>query len=278
VGFGLDSFKSNPSQIKNRTDLGTGFLAVLALLINGLTIFLLPSIIIPFGLKIFLFAAGAMIAWAAMNTWLLGIRGGYVTLVLPCDPVPLGVPIKLNFSTSKAIEAKNWTVEVELYSSREHDRIWSQTFQVNQMENNCLQSEITIPCDEFKFKSVIENVLNSVTLKADDLEWSFDIKTRIATSDEVVIGLQDARSIGTNVPYYPPKSTESWQWRWFKFALAITICVIGYKVISHYDAEVRSLASTKVGVQMDSPAKNIEKKFDISSLAGIERCSGGKWL
>jgi hypothetical protein len=247
VGFGLDNFKSNPSQIKSRTDHGTVFLVVLALLINSLAIFILPLVNFPFGGKIFFFAVGSFVTWAAISTWLVGIRSGIATLTLPSDPVPLGIPVTIKFSISKPIKAKNWSIEVALYSSRERDRVWSQTFQVTQIENNCLQCEITIPCDEFKFKSVIESVLNSVTLKADDLEWRFDMKTRIATTDEAVIGLQDARSIGTNVPYYQPKSTKSWQRRWFKFLVGIAICVIGYQVISHYDAEARSRASTKVG-------------------------------
>jgi hypothetical protein len=191
----------------------------------------------------------------AISTWLLNIRAGIATLTLQSDPVPLGIPVTIKFTTSKPIKAKNWSIEAELYSSRERDRIWSQTFQVTQMENNCLQSEIILPCDEFKFKSVVESVLNSVTLKANDLEWRFDIKTRIATTDEAVIGLQDARSIGTNVPYYQPKLTESWQWRWFKFVVGIAICVIGYQVISHYDTQARSRANTKVGSHIDHSHK-----------------------
>lgn len=172
--------------------------------------------------------------------------------MLQSDPVPLGIPVTIKFTTRKPIKAKNWSIEAELYSSRERDRIWSQTFQVTPMENNCLQSEIIFPCDEFKFKSVLESVSNTVTLKADDLEWNFDIKTRIATTDEAALGLKNAQNIGTNLPYYKPDSTKSWQWCWFKFGLGIAICVIGYQVISHYDSEARSRANTKVGGIMDS--------------------------
>lgn len=247
AGFGLDNFKSNPSQIKNRTDLGAGFLVVLALLINGLAVFSLPFVNIPFGGKIFFFTSGAMVTWGAISTWLLDIRAGIATLMLQSDPVPLGIPVTINFTTGKPIKAKNWSIEAELYSSRERDRIWSQTFQVTLMENNCLQSEIIFPCDEFKFKSVLESVSNTVTLKADDLAWTFDIKTRTATQNEAVLGLKDARSIGTNVPYYQPDSTKSWQWRWFKFVVGVAICIIGYQVISHYDTEARRRESTKVG-------------------------------
>ena len=220
---------------------------VLALLINGLAIFSLPFVNIPFGGKIFLFACGAMVMWGAISTWLLDTRAGIATLILQSDPVPSGIPVTMSFTTGKPIKAKNWSIEAELYSSRERDRIWSQTFQVTLMENNCLQSEIIFPCDEFKFKSVLENVSNTVTLKADDLAWTFDIKTRIATQNEAVLGLKDARSIGTNLPYYQPDSTTPLQWRWFKFVIGVAICIIGYQVISHYDSEARRRESTKVG-------------------------------
>lgn len=220
---------------------------VLALLINGLAIFSLPFVNIPFGGKIFLFACGAMVTWGAISTWLLDTCAGIATLMLQSDPVPLGIPVTMNFTTGKPIKSNNWRVEAELYSSRERDRIWSQTFQVTLMENNCLQSEIIFPCDEFKFKTILENVSNTVTLKADDLSWTFDIKTRTATQNEAVLGLKDARSIGTNVPYYQPDSTKSWQSRLFKFAIGVAICVIGYQVISHYDAEARRRESTKIG-------------------------------
>jgi hypothetical protein len=255
VGFGLDNFKSHPSQIKSRTDLGAGFLVVLALLINGLAVFSLPLVNIPFGVKIFFFAGGVMVTWGAISTWLLYIRAGIATLTLQSDPVPLGIPVTIKFTTSKPVKAKNWSIEAELYSSRERDRIWSQTFQVTQMENNCLQSEIIFPCDEFKFKSILESVSHTITLQADDLTWIFDIKTRTATQDEAVLGLKNALNIGTNLPYYQPDSTESWQWRWFKFVVGIAICVIGYQVISHYDAEVRIRANTKAGSQMDHSHK-----------------------
>jgi hypothetical protein len=202
--------------------------------------------------SIFLFACGAMVTWGAISTWLLDIRAGITTLILQSDPVPLGIPVTMNFTTGKPIKAMNWRVEAELYSSRERDRIWSQTFQVTLMENNCLQSEIIFPCDEFKFKSILENVSNTVTLKADNLAWTFDIKTRIATQNEAVLGLKDARSIGTNVPHYQPDSTKSWQWRWFKFAVGVAICIIGYQVIGHYDSEARSRANAKVGGLIES--------------------------
>lgn len=244
---GLGSFESTPSQIKNRTSLGAVFLMALALLINCLAVFSLPFVNIPISGKIFLFAIGAMLTWGAISTWLKDIRAGSATLMLPSDPVPLGIPVTMNFTTGKPIKAKNWRVEAELYSSRERDRIWSQTFQVTLMENNCLQSEIIFPCDEFRFKSILESVSNTVTLKADDLSWAFDIKTRIATQNEAVLGLKDVRSIGTNVPYHQPDSTKSWQWRWFKFAVGVAICLIGYQVISHYDSEARRRESTKIG-------------------------------
>ena len=240
----MSNIQDKHLQIKSLAGGGAGFLMVLALLLNSLAVFILPLVNFPFGGKVFFFAIGAFVTWAATSTWLMGVRGGIATLTLPSDSVPLGIPVTIKFATRKPIKAKNWSIEVGLYSSRERDRVWSQTFQVTQMENNCLQSEIILPCDEFKFKSVIESVLNSVTLKADDLEWRFDIKTRIATTDEAVLGLQDARSIGTNVPYCQTKSTKSWQWRWFKFVVGIAICVIGYQVISHYDAEARNRANT----------------------------------
>lgn len=244
---GLGNFESNPSQIKNRTSLGAVFLLVLALLINGLAVFSLPFVNIPFGGKIFLFAIGAMLTWGAISTWLKDIRAGNARLMLQSDPVPLGIPVTMNFTTGKPIKAKNWRVEAELYSSRERDRIWTQTFQVTLMENNCLQSEIIFPYDEFKFKSILESVSNTVTLKADDLTWTFDVKTRTATQNEAVLGLKDARSIGTNVPHYQPDSAKSWQWRWFKFTVGVAICLIGYQVMSHYDSEVRRRESTKIG-------------------------------
>ena len=247
MGFGLGNFESNPSPIKNRTNLGAVFLLALALLINGLAVFSLPFVNIPFGGKIFFFAIGVMITWGAISTWLQDMRAGNATLILLSDPVPLGIPVTMNFTTGKPIKAKNWRVEAELYSSRERNRIWSQTFQVTLMENNCLQSEIVFPCDEFKFKSILESVSNTVTLKADDLSWAFDIKTRIATQNEAVLGLKDARSIGTNLPYYQPDLTKSWQSRLFKFAIGAAICIIGYQVISHYDAEVRRRESTQIG-------------------------------
>jgi hypothetical protein len=244
-GSGLSNIQDKHSQIKSLAGGGAGFFMVLALLLNSLAVFILPLANFPFGGKVFFFAIGAFVMWAATSTWLMGVRGGIATLTLLSDPVPLGIPVTIKFATRKPIKAKNWSIEVGLCSSRERDRVWSQTFQVTQMENNCLQSEINIPCDEFKFKSIIESVSNSVTLKADDLEWHFDIKTRIATTNEAVLGLKDARSIGTNVTYYQPASAESWQWRWFKFVVGIAICVIGYQVISHYDAEARSHINIK---------------------------------
>jgi hypothetical protein len=246
VGFALGNFESN--QIESNAGQGARFFVVLALLINSLTIQFLPSTTaIPFGVKVFIFAIGAMFVWGAVSLGLQHTRGGIATLTLPSDPVPLGIPLSIQFSTSKPIKAKNWSIEVELYSSRERDRIWSQTFQVILMENNCLQSEIIFPCDEFKFKSVLESVSNTITLKADDLAWTFDIKTRTATQNEAVLGLKDALNIGTNVPYYQSNSTKSWHWRWFKFVVGIAICIIGYQVISHYDTEARRRESTKVG-------------------------------
>jgi hypothetical protein len=54
----MDEFESTPSQIKSSTGQGAGFFVVLALIFNGLAFYLMPSIALPLGLKVFLFAVG----------------------------------------------------------------------------------------------------------------------------------------------------------------------------------------------------------------------------
>jgi hypothetical protein len=152
----LSNLESNNFQIKSQAGSSAGFFIVLALIVNGLAIFyLLPFINIPFGVKLFAFAIGALISWSAIYSLWQRIRGGTVTLILPCDPLPLGVPITINLLTNKSIEAKYWLLEASVEdSSGEAYRLWSQNFAVIQTDKNHLVCEITLPNDQFKGRRI----------------------------------------------------------------------------------------------------------------------------
>jgi hypothetical protein len=243
----LDKFESTASQIKSTAGQGAGFFMVLASMINGLALYLMPSITLPLGLKVMLFAFGGLFGWgAAHNVW-QRVRGGMVTLILSNDIVSRGAPAALSFTLQKPVKSKSWLLEASIEDSDgEPYRLWSQFYPVVTIRETLLFCELVFPFDDFRGKSKREPLRYRLKLRADDLEWNFEVKTRVATSEEASTNLKDARSLGTNLPYYPPKSTQSWQWRWFKFAIGVGICIIGYQVVSHYDAEARSRESTKV--------------------------------
>jgi hypothetical protein len=172
------------------------------------------------------------------------MRGGTVTLILPNDIVSRGAPAAFSFTLQKPVKSKSWLLEASIEDSDgEPYRLWTQFYPVVTITETLLFCELAFPIDDFHGKSKREPLRYRVTLCADDLEWNFEVKTRVNTSKEATTNL---RSLGTNLPYYLPKSTQSWQFRWFKFAVGVAICIIGYQVISHYDTEARIRASSNI--------------------------------
>ncbi len=179
--------KPERSQTRTRAGQGAEFLTLFTIVWDAVVLMLMvPNGGIPLWFKSIFVLAGVGVTWLTFYLWRQRLKGGGVSLTLSQDPVPHGVPVAVEFQIDRPIAANTWLVEAKIESSARNQSgfglVWSQDFAANQNGAHRIQAEVILPSDMPSTAASDRETMYRVALilKANGLEWAFNLKTRTA--------------------------------------------------------------------------------------------------
>ncbi|MES2951026.1 MAG: ankyrin repeat domain-containing protein [Pseudomonadota bacterium] len=261
--------KIEKSQTRTRAGQGAEFLTLFALVWDAVVLKLMvPDGEIPFWFKTVFVLAGVAVTWSAVYLWRQRLKGGGVSLALSQDPVPHGVPIIVKFQMDRSIEADQWLVEAKIESSARNQSgfglVWSQDYAARPSGAHHIQAEVTLPSDMPSTAASDRDTTYRVvlTLKADGVEWAFDLKTRVARAGEAQFAQRDASSVGNKKPTYTPAQVAAARKRWTPWLVGFVALAVVVQLSFFFDLHLWTRAKALFGVGAYSTAVDTGE-FDI---------------
>jgi hypothetical protein len=258
-----------PSQTQSRAGKGAVFLTLFVLVWDTVVFkVLLPQHDIPFWFKAIFVLVSLAATWGALSSWRQRIKGGRASLALSQDPVPHGVPIVATFQVARTISTDVWQVEAKIESSGRHQSgfglVWAQDFAASTIDGQRIRAEVTLPHDFPSTESSDDetNYRVTLTLKANGIDWPFNLSTRNASSSELQFALGTTESLGNKRPTLTQAQVAVAQrrFKWLIFGLiAVALCV---HLSFFFDLNLWSRAKAVVGAGTYSAAVSTPE-FDI---------------
>ena len=229
---------------------------------------LLPQSDAPFWFKTIFVGVGLALAWGALHSWRQRMRGGRVSLSLAQDPVPHGVPVWAMFQVNRTIHADHWSVEAKIESSGRHQSgfglVWAQDFAAHAMQGQSVRAELTLPND---FPSTASSDSDTsyrvtLTLKADGIEWPFNLSTRQANSSELQFAMGTTESLGNKKPTLSPSQVAAAGKRAKWLVAGLVLVAVCIHLSFFFDINLWSRAKAVAGAGVYSTAVSTPE-FDI---------------
>ncbi len=223
---------------------------------------------IPFWFKALFVLAGAAVTLSALYLWRQRLQGGGVSLKLSQDPVPHGVPVAVEFQIERPITANQWLVEAKMESSARNQSgfglIWSQDYPASPVDAHRIRAQVTFPSDMPSTAASDRDMTYSATLnlRADGLEWAFNLKTRTAQASEVQFAQRDTRSIGNKRPTYTPEQVAAIRKRWAPWFYGLFALVLVAQFSFFLDMNLWTRAKAVIGAGAQTTGVDTEP-FDI---------------
>ncbi len=214
--------KTKPSQTQTKAGAGALIATVFALVWDTMVYKLVvPARGIPFWFKAAFVAGGLLVTWGALYAWRQRLKGGAASLQLPQDPVPHGVPMPVAFQLARYVEADTWHVEAKIESTTPKQSgfgmIWVQDYPAHCIDGYHVRAQVTLPSD-FPSTAASDKETQykvTLTLKANGVEWAFDLQTRSASSAEArSMPLHGASKLGNLRPSLSPEQLATLRRRW----------------------------------------------------------------
>ena len=223
-----------------------------------------------FGLMPFI-AAGFLLAVTTVFVWRQRILGGNATLSLSSDPVPHGMKVSANFVLAKAVKASVWQVEAKMEVNKRDGYmaviLWRHTFPAHALSAQLISAEIIFPLDyapQYKTETG-KYYSRSLTLKADNIDWPFNIEVRDASSSELNFETHTTLSIRNSLNTSATADIEKSKKYagWIKFACVVAFIGIGIaQFSSFFDIDLPSRAKAKAGLGAYSSQVTTDE-FDV---------------
>lgn len=261
--------KSELSQTRTRAGQGALFVTLFSVVWDAIVLTLLiPISGAPFWFKTIFVMVGVGMTWLSVYLWRQRLKGGSVNMTLSQDPVPHGVPVIVEFQIDRSISADQWLVEAKIDSSARNQSgfglIWSQDYAAIQAEAHRIRAEVTLPsdypCTAASDRDTTYRV--TLTLKANGLEWAFDLKTRTASASEAQFVSRDASSLGNKKPTYTPTQVAAARKRWTAWAFGFFVLIVLGQLSFAFDLQLWTRAKALFGAGAYSAAVDTEE-FDI---------------
>jgi ankyrin repeat protein len=261
--------KPEKSQTRTRAGQGAEFLTLFSIVWDAVVLLLIiPNNEIPFWFKSVFVLAGFGVTWTAIYLWRQRLKGGGVSLRLSSDPVPHGVPVRVEFQVDRSIDAGQWLVEVKIESSARNQSgfglVWSQDFIARRTGTHRLAAEVTLPSDMPSTAASDRDTTYraTLTLKAGGLEWSFDLVTRAARTGDIRFVPRDTSSLGNKKSTYTPEQVAAVRKRWTPWLYVLVALIVAAQLSFFLDLQLWTRAKALVGAGAYSTAIDTEE-FDI---------------
>lgn len=257
------------SQKRSQAGKGAGFLTVFALVWNWFVFALmLPKSGIPFWFKAIFAMIGVIVAFGAAQLWRQRLKGGSVSLTLSQDPVPHGVPVVVEFEVDRSISADKWLVEAKIMSrsngNSSFGMLWSQDFTATPTQSHRVRAEVALPSDFPSTAASDEDTayLVTLTLKANGVDWTFNLETRRASASEEQFASRDALILSSTKPTYTPAQVVAQRKRWNLWLGGFVALTVVSQLAYFLDLDILPRAKAMLGVGAYSTAVQTEE-FDI---------------
>ncbi|QTN29780.1 ankyrin repeat domain-containing protein [Rhodoferax sp. AJA081-3] len=261
--------KSERSQTRTRAGKGAEALTVFAIVWDTIVLKLMvPTGDIPFWFKALFVLAGVGVTWGALYLWRQRLKGGGARLKLSQDPVPHGVPVTVEFQIDRSITANQWQVEAKLESSARNQSgfglVWSQDYPARAVDAHHIRAEVTLPSDMPSTAASDRDMAYSMTLtlRADGVEWTFDLKTRKARESELQFAPRDTRNLGNKKPTYTPEQVAAIRKRWAPWGWGLIALALVAQFSFFLDLNVWTRAKALIGAGAETTGVDTEA-FDI---------------
>ncbi len=164
-------------------------------------------------INLFFFAIGLLMLAVLIQGWPMALLGISAQLTLPQSPIPLGVmqPAQISFARAlpqRLLSHVHADLRIEQTKPNDesgYDTLWRQRIKVTMTCAKQGQLQLSLPSDMPANHSRSHGSQARLTLSAGQRSWAFDLSTRPARPDEIVLSKLSSKELGNLVETSTPE-------------------------------------------------------------------------